>query len=51
MRNWIIQKVANWLFSPPKKRFTQISGWDDYECFYAGEYEITWEKKPKTIKK
>lgn len=51
IREWWINKVANWLFSPPsskkKKTFTEISGWDDYECFYAGEYEITWEKGKK----
>jgi hypothetical protein len=57
-REWIIEKVAQWLLIgpvrpiKPPKTFDAISGWDDMDtCFYAGEYEHIWEKPPLSHKK
>lgn len=54
---WIAIRIAHWLFMPPiksikplHKTFTEIAGWDDFDCFYGGEYEITWEKKYNQLK-
>lgn len=51
LKDWIIAKFVNWLFFPQKKKrktFDKISGWDDCDVFYAGEYRNIWEKKKKS---
>lgn len=52
-RNWMIQKVADWLFSPPKSKRKKavrfFSGFDDESCFYTNDHVITWEKEPNKL--
>lgn len=50
-KDWIITKFVDWLFYPPvrkKKTFDKISGWDDTDCYYTGEYYNIWEKKKES---
>jgi hypothetical protein len=50
-KDWIITKFVDWLFYPPvrkRKTFDKITGWDDTDCYYTGEYYNIWEKKKES---
>lgn len=49
----MIQKIADWLFLPPKSKKKKavmfFSGFDDESCVYTNDHIITWEKEPNKL--